>query len=207
MLDDALLSSAVSNEGIVLGALRHCWRMLSGPVLALSAAGAATYGLLVAAPAAWWVALLLAVLFGALTLAGGYAGAACLTLLLLMLGRGQGPLAPSFGAAQIVLLQAALAVAVVLSSANVVEGDDEHVATWAVLVIGLVLCATLSWLAHRVPVLSAIAAYAPLALVLLLLVLLSLIVSYSAADLGAGLAAFAYAWILLPFVAVVPAGT
>jgi hypothetical protein len=207
--DAALQSSALSDEQVVLAAVWHAWRMVSAPVLALCASMAVVYGLALAQPGAaalGWEALLLAALFFAVTVAGAYTGAACLVLLLTVLGRGLGPLAPGIGAAQIALLQALLAVT---AAASAVHGSEEilpGVPQAAVAGAGLLLCATLAWLAHCLRPLRAAAVYVP---VVLLALDFSLVAWTLAPDPSAisGLAGvFPEAWIDLIFItALVPA--
>jgi hypothetical protein len=137
---------------------------------------------------------------------GAYAGAACLVLLLSVLGRGVGALAPSLGAAQIVLVQASLAIGAVVSA---VDGSQEIRATIPVAAVfgaELLLCATLAWLAHRLRLLRIAAAYAPLVLIALDIGLAALALKPDPAAVTGAAGVFPEAWVDLIFItAVIPA--
>jgi hypothetical protein len=195
-------------------------------VLALGASAAVVYGLalmepgvrtVVATAAAaaqsisvpsvpGWLALLLAAVFFEIIVIGAYAGAACLVLLLTVLGRGVGPLAPSIGAAQIVFVQAFLAIATVGSMADGFDDTHMHAPEAAIAVVTLLLCATLAWLAFSLRPLRTAVAYAPLVLIVLELGLAALAGGSNTGLLQGGMGIISDAFSYLTFIAaVVPA--
>jgi hypothetical protein len=224
--DEALVSSAITDEQVVLAVVLYAWRMLSAPVLALSACAAVVYGLALMEPGVqeihttataaaqsvsvpavpWWLALLLAATFFELIVVGAYTGAACLALLLTVLGRGVGPLAPSLGAAQTVFVQALLAIATVASTADGMDDTGTHAPEAAVAGVALLLCATLAWLAYSLRPLRTAAAYAPLMLIVLELGLAALTGGSNAGALPYGMGIFPDTYSYSTFIAaVVPA--
>jgi hypothetical protein len=179
--DEALMSSAISDEQVVLAVVLHAWRMLGAPVLALGACGAVVYGLALMEPTGWAVwaatetatpvagprALLLAILYFIVTVLGACAGTACLVLLLTVLGRGLGPFAPGIGAAQVVLVQAALTLIVVGGGTKAEEWSVVHQTNYIAVIAALIVCCVLIWLAHQLPLLRMAAVYTALVLVAL----------------------------------------
>jgi hypothetical protein len=163
-LDDALLASALSNEQVVLGLVLHAWRMLLPPALVLNIANAAAYFIWVALPPSadnaqalitqipWWETLLIALAFLLIQSLAALIGAALLMLLLLMLGRGAGPLAPATGAATLVMLQLGLWIALLVIIPRLDLSDVEY-ASWLYNGLALVLAYGLFigyfWVAHR----------------------------------------------------------
>lgn len=221
--DEALISSAISDEQVVLAAVLCAWRLVTAPVLALSACAAVVYGLALMEPglaevqavatnagaqsgpipaAQWWLALLLATLYLVVTVVGAYTGAACLALLLAVLGRGMGPLAPSLGAAQIILWHAWLAIATVAASASGGGKPIQQIHDWAVVGTAVLLAATLVWLAHCLRPARAIAAYAPLLAVLLAFSIAVLTGGPEPGALQGGAIIVPYAYAFLTFIAV-----
>ncbi len=165
-LDEAVLASGISDEQVVLAVVLHAWRMIIAPLLAFSACSAALYCIWLVAPTAMALdqsstapgpapfgqALLLALELLVLQTSGSLAGTALLALILLMLGRGTGPFAPTFGGVSMVLLQCLLAFAMVTSSAWINVDGEPPLAWWWVLLAGalaLALFVFIFWVAHR----------------------------------------------------------
>jgi hypothetical protein len=204
----------------------HAWRMLGAPVLALSACAAVVYGLALAEPGVrvtqataaaaaesismpaipWWLALLLAALFFEVAVVSIYTGAACLVLLLTVLGRGAGSLAPSLGAIQIVLWQTFTAITIAAAAAGSPQGTDAAYPELAVAGVALVLCTSVVWLAHWLPSLRTAAAHAPLVLIALDFGLAGLVALPGTISTAGGPGVLPSAWVYLAFIAsVLPA--
>jgi hypothetical protein len=168
VLDDALLASALSNEQVVLGLVLHAWRMLLPPALVLNIANAVVYFVWNAwptggdelwrgdrpipwTPEPWNSALSTALAFLLFQMLAAMVGVTLLMLLLLMLGRGVGPLAPATGAATLIMLQLGLVTAVSdyrFPLSEIANYPNLTMSSlWYVLALGLLIL--FYWLAHR----------------------------------------------------------
>lgn len=176
-LDDALLASALSNEQVVLGLVLHAWRMLLPPALVLNIANAAAYCIWNAwptggdelwrgdipipwTPELWTSALGSAMAFMLFQMLAAMVGMTLLMLLLLILGRGAGPLAPAMGAASLVVLQ--LGLVTVVSDYRFPVSEIAENPSWSLLIpfaLALGLMSYFIWVAHRSPVLRLLCAH------------------------------------------------